>query len=176
MKINKLIILILPVVLVAGVVLVLAFQSGSFFSGQKKLPTAPQISPEPVISTQTVPLPSEENIISLFFSLIDEGRIDEAIGMMSPEVVPNEASKQAWKTQFEAIQSINPQAIQAYNREQWTGKEHLYQVTLAVSVSEKAAHAPIPYYGWRENSDTRWITLKKNQEGQWQIASLATGP
>lgn len=176
MKTHKLIILVLPVVLVAGVVLVLAFKSSSFFSSQKSLPSTPPNPPEQATPDQAVPLPSEEDIISLFFRLINEGKVDEAIGMMSQEAVPDKASQQAWKAQFEAIQSINPQAIQAYNREQWTEKEHLYQVTIAVSVSSEAANAPIPYYGWGDNPDTRWITLKKDQEGQWQIASLATGP
>lgn len=176
MKIKQFIVLILPLVFVAGVVLVLAFKSGSFFSSQKSLPSTLSNPSEQATPDQAVPLPSEEDIISLFFSLINERRIDEAIGMMSPEAVPDEASQQAWKAQFEAIQSINPQAIQAYNREQWTEKEHLYQVTLAVSVSSEAAKAPIPYYGWGDNPDTRWIVLEKNQEGQWQIASLATGP
>jgi len=176
MKIKQLIVLVLPLILVVGVVLVLAFQSGSFFNQSENSPSSLPASPEQVTPNQAVPLPSEEEIISLFFTLINERRIDEAIGMMSPEAVPDEASRQAWKTQFEAIQSINPQVIQAYNRERWTEKEHLYQVTLAVSVSSEAAKAPIPYYGWGDNPDTRWIVLEKNQEGQWQIASLATGP
>jgi len=46
--------------------------------------------------------------------------------------------------------------------------------TIAYVTTSK--NAPIPYYGWHDNPNVRWITLEKNSDGFWEIASLATGP
>ena len=33
----------------------------------------------------------------------------------------------------------------------------------------------LPYYGWDEGRNTRWITVT-TEEDKWKIVSIATGP
>ena len=127
-------------------------------------------------SGESVPLPTPEDIVRLFFDLINEKRIPEAINLMTDQMVGDDTSKQAWGVQFNAIQSIKVQNIEPSGKEQWTDTEKMFKVTLEVSVSPKAKDAPIPYYGWDKNPSIRWITTKKDTNGLWRIDLLATGP
>ena len=129
-----------------------------------------------VNSSESVPLPTPEDIIRLFFDLINEKRIPEAINLMTDQMVDDDTSKQAWGVQFNAIQSIRVQNIEPSGKEQWTDTEKMFKVTLEVSVSPEAKDAPIPYYGWDTNPSIRWITVKKDNNGLWRIDLLATGP
>ncbi len=126
--------------------------------------------------SNTVPLPTEENTIRTFFNLINEHRIPEAISMMNSSIVPDDSTKQAYGVQFNAIKSITVQTIEPSMKENWTDNKHSYKVTLEASVSSEAANAPIPYYGWGDNPNIRWVTIAKDQTNLWKIADIATGP
>jgi len=126
-------------------------------------------------SDDTVPLPQEEDIIRNFFALIDEQKIPEAINMLSVSMVPDDSAKQAWGVQFNDIKSINVLKLEPSMPESWTEETHSYKVTLEAYVSSDAASAPIPYYGWEDNPNIRWVELVKEGE-LWKINSIATGP
>jgi len=123
----------------------------------------------------SVPLPSEEDVIRNFFSLINEKKIPEAIGIMSKINTDNDSTKQAWGVQFNAIKSINVQKIEKSMEEDWLENSHIYKTTLEAYVSSEAASAPIPYYGWGDNPNIKWIELVK-EDGLWKVNEIATGP
>lgn len=128
----------------------------------------------PTSATSTVPLPTEEDVIRTFFELIDEARIPEAVATMSVEAVPDDSYKQAWGVQFNALDSIKVSKIEPYGQENWSPSSHTYKVNLEVAVSENAANAPIPYYGWGNGDNLRWVEIVK--EGDlWKINQIATG-
>lgn len=133
-------------------------------------------SQKPDSSDSEVPLPSAWYMVTLFFELINEHKISEAIDLMAPEMIGDGSSKQTWETHFNAIKSINIQEIEFHDRENWTNDKRELKVTLEVYVSSSAKNAPIPFYGWHDNPNVRWITLEKNSEGFWEISSIATGP
>lgn len=126
-------------------------------------------------SENTVPLPQEEDIVRNFFALINEKKPSEAVGMMSSVNTKDDSQKQAWAVQFNDIKSVNVQKIEQSMPENWTADRHTYKVTLEVYVSSNAANAPIPYYGWHDNPNIRWVTIIK-EDGLWKIDGLATGP
>ena len=140
-------------------------------STSKNIPTAESA---PAVAS-AVPLPTEEDIIRTFFELIDEKRIPEAISMMSASMVGDDSSKQAWGVHFNAFDSIMVQKVEPAMEENWTDNSHEYKVTLNVRVSPQAANAPIPYYGWGNGSNIRWVEIVKENE-LWKINSLATEP
>jgi len=128
----------------------------------------------PTNTASTVALPTEEDVIRLFFTLIDEARIPEAVAMMSVEAVPDDSYKQAWGVQFNALDSIKVLKIEPYGQDNWGPGSHIYKVNLEVAVSENAANAPIPYYGWENGDNLRWVEIVK--EGDlWKINRIATG-
>ena len=123
-----------------------------------------------------VPPPSGMDVVNLFWQLIDQHQIPEAINMMSLNLVSNDSTKQAYGVQFNNIKSVNVIDVEPYNPNTWTADSQMYKVTLEIYVSSDAANEPIPYYGYGDNPNIRFISLTKNQTGIWQVDAIATGP
>ena len=141
--------------------------------------------PPPPDQTQTpsnqtddikVPLPDGADTINLFWQLIDERRIPEAIDMMSPNLITDDSAKQAYGVQFNHIKSVTVIKLAPYNTDRWTADSQMYETTLEIYVSQDAADAPIPYYGFEDNPNIRFISLSKDKAGKWQIDQIGTGP
>ena len=131
--------------------------------------------PEVVKKTNEVPLPQEQDIIRSFFAIIDEGRPADAISLMTTELVGEDSSKQMWGVQFDAIESINVKSIEPSGKDGWTPDRHVYKVSLEVSMKPDSADSQIPYFGWNNGSDVRWIVIEK-VSAYWRISDIATGP
>jgi len=155
---------------VVFLLLVLTFLTGC--TNPKTIPTSNKNEEE---STNIVPPPTGEDIIRTFYNLINEKRIDEAIGMMSNYLINDEVKKQAWKKQFLTIQSIKVTEIEPHNTEEWTDLRKLYKLTLDATISEEGANAPIPYYGWNNGINIFWASLDK-ENGVWKFGGTSTGP
>jgi len=95
--------------------------------------------------------------------------------MMSTSMVGDDSHKQAWGVNFNALKSVKVLKVKPAMKENWTDNNHEYEVTLDIKVSPEAANAPIPYYGWENGSNIRWVEIVK-ENGLWKINSLATGP
>lgn len=124
----------------------------------------------------SVPLPTEEDIIRVFFELINEKRIPEAIDMMMPSLVGDESAKQSWGVQFNSLENIVVKKVEPSLKEEWTARRETFKVTVNLEVAKEAASAPIPYYGWENGDNLRWVTLEKNEKNLWKISAIATGP
>ena len=111
--------------------------------------------------------------IRQFFALIDNHRGGDALAMMSPELVPD-ADRAAWTRQFTAIKSIRVVDIRPADTGR-SGRCFLYKVTLKADVSAEAANEPIPYFGWDDDPNLRWIELCPRGD-EWLISSIGTGP
>ncbi|MEO0097849.1 MAG: hypothetical protein ABIK78_07130 [candidate division WOR-3 bacterium] len=122
--------------------------------------------------TEGVPLPQEEDIIHNFVNLIEEGRPDDAVKIMK---VRDESELQAWAVQFSNITSFKLLEIERANENEWTDTKHIYKVVLDVWMDPRSANAPIPYYGWENGQNVRWITLEM-VNNSWKISQINTGP
>lgn len=120
----------------------------------------------------SVPLPSDEDIIRNFVDLIENGEADRAALMMK---VKDETELQTWAVHFNAINSFKLLKIEKANEGEWTDNKHIYKVVLDIWMDPSSANAPIPYYGWQNGENTRWITLEKVGD-IWKISEIATGP
>jgi hypothetical protein len=134
-------------------------------------PSQQAISPSP-----QVPLPTGEDIIRAFFNLINEKRTPEAIKMMHPLMVPNQTTQKAWEDNFNSLEAVSVKEIKPHLQNSWTDNQQSYQVSLTIQVSDSAANAPIPFYGWNNGTNIRWLTLQKDASNLWKIAEIATGP
>jgi hypothetical protein len=132
-------------------------------------------NPAPSTATESkavVPLPQETDIVRTFFNLIGEKRASDAVGMMN---VSDDSQKQAWAVQFNTITSIKVLNIAPSMQSDWTDTRHSYKVTMDVKMDPASANAPIPYYGWDNGQNIRWINLVK-VGNLWKIEGIATGP
>jgi flagellar basal body-associated protein FliL len=131
---------------------------------------SPKIQPSTV-----VPLPSGQSIVGNFFELIKEKRIPAAIKIMTKNNWEDDSTKQAWGVQFNSFSSLTVDKISPYNKEEWTSDKQVYQVDVTTQMKPESANAPIPYYGWGDGKNTRWIEIIK-EDGFWRISGIATGP
>lgn len=162
-------------VLIAGIVFVVG--AASFFVLNKNRPKDVQTSKTQSTNKEAVvPLPQEEDIVRSFFEIIGEHRPSDAISMMSQKMIGDDNAKQAWGVQFNAFETVQVKTIEPSMQAGWTENSHSYKVVLTVQMKPEAANAPIPYYGWGDNPNTRFIKLIKSNEGIWKVDEIATGP
>jgi hypothetical protein len=126
--------------------------------------------------SSAVPLPAEKDIVNNFFNLINEGKISDAVNMMTPANTSDDSNKQAWGVQFNAFKSISVVSVDSSMPEEWTSNSHVYKVTLDVKMKPESENAqPMPYYGWGNGQFIRWITLEK-VNNFWKVGGISTGP
>jgi len=141
---------------------------------QKKGQTS-SLSPTPKLEKEvgdSVPLPSDEDIIRNFFSFFGTQDAYKAALMMK---TTDDSERQSWAVQFAAFNYLQVLKIEKANENQWTNNKHFYKVTLDVVMKPESADAPIPYYGYQNGENIRWLTLEKVGD-IWKIAEIATGP
>lgn len=137
--------------------------------------SVPTVAPTQKSESNGVPLPQDTDIINSFFSLIETKRPSDAVTMMTSKITGDDSQKQAWAVQFNAISSLKIISVEPSMKEEWTETKHTYQLTLDVTMNPSSANEPIPYFGWENGQNIRWVTLIK--EGKmWRIEGLATGP
>ncbi len=137
-------------------------------------PNAQQV--QEVAETTEVPLPQGEDIVRLFFSLINEKKIPEAVSMLDDSAVPDDSAKQAWGVQFNIFDSISIKSIDPSNIGEKTEGQETYKVILDAKIKPGSEKAAIPNFGWEDGGNIRWVSLKKNPDGMWKILGIGTGP
>jgi hypothetical protein len=140
----------------------------------------PEVSAEPTAgagssSASPVAEPTEEDVIRVFFALIDEDRAADAVLAMSARVTGDDTAKQAWAVQFAAMTSVNVTSIEPSMPAEWTADRHGYKVVLDTVMDPASADAPIPFYGYADSTNTRWVTIVR-EGGLWKIDGIGTGP
>jgi hypothetical protein len=132
----------------------------------------PTKAAEATPTANAVPPLTGEDIVRLFFALIDEGRIPEAVAMLDANAAPDDATRQAWGVTFNHMESVTVAAIQAWDDGTWTDTQKEYRVTLEVQLKPDT-----PEVGWLEGENTRWVVLIYNpDQAIWQIHTVGTGP
>jgi hypothetical protein len=121
------------------------------------------------------PLPEDEEFINSFYNLIDQGKAGEAVEMLSSQNTNSEGTKKLWQEQFEAIKSVKVLSIEPVMKNSWTDQRREYKVVLDMTMDESSKDAPIPYYGYDQGENTRFITLVKEGD-KWFIETIATAP
>jgi hypothetical protein len=156
--------------------------SGSTFSEEMMLQLASDVADYLVTginNTETtgtpVPTLDDEQFIRNFFGLIEDKRASDAVLIMSAKNTSDDSTKQAWGVQFNNFNSVTVVSITPQQQSAWTSTYHQYKVVLDVVMSPNSASAPIPYYGYENGQNTRWIGLVK-EDGAWRIDAIATGP
>jgi hypothetical protein len=144
-------------------------------SDSNSVPTsAPTLTPAPTIKT-TAPLPQETDIVNSFFNLINEHKPSDAVNMLSQSQIGDDSQKQAWAVMFNGFESVNITKVEPSMPEDWTANVHTYRVTLNVKMKPESATATIPYFGYDNGINTRFITLEK-AGGLWKVSGISTGP
>lgn len=162
-----------------------AFGTYSLYSSKNnQIPSGTQLSQENIASTDsgavitdnpTVPKPTEEDVISLFFSLIQEKKISDAIMLLTSKNIATDSDRQAWGVQLNTLKSIKIVSISPWNKENWNQEQRQYKVIVSVTLDSSSASSAIPYFGWQEPESQKWITIVA-EDGVWKIDSIASGP
>jgi hypothetical protein len=120
-------------------------------------------------------LAPEEELIYLLFGSINNRQNQEAVKLLSQNLNPNQETEKLWVEQFNAIRSVHILDLKEISKDTWTDIKKIYKVALEIFVDKSAANAPIPYYGWEDNPNVRFITVVKINN-RWYIDQIGTGP
>ncbi|HRS47922.1 MAG TPA: hypothetical protein P5225_01430 [Candidatus Paceibacterota bacterium] len=122
-----------------------------------------------------VPLPEDEELINSFSNLIDQGKVKDALKMLSLQNISSEEMKKMWQEQFEAMKSVKVLLVEPVMKNNWTDQRREYKVVLDMMMDESSKDASIPYYGYDQGRNTRFITLIKEGD-KWFIETITTAP
>ncbi len=122
-----------------------------------------------------VPLSEDEELITSFSNLIGQGKAADAVKMLSSQNTSSEKMKKMWQEQFEAMKSIKVLSVEPAMKSTWTDQRREYKVVLDMVMDESSKNAPIPYYGYDQGENTRFIVLVKEGDG-WFVETISTGP
>jgi len=121
-----------------------------------------------------VPLPEDKELITSFSNLISQGKAKDAVKMLSLQNTSSEEMKKMWQEQFEAMKSVKVLSLEPAMKSSWTDQRREYKVVLDMVMDESSKDAPIPYYGYDQGVNTRFIVLVKEGD-KWSIETIATG-
>jgi len=121
----------------------------------------------------SIPLPQGKDIVKNFFNLINEGKVADAVNMLTPNNTSDESNKQAWGVQFNAFEKITVKQIELAGE---PAGNNTYKVTLDVKMKPGTENTqPMPYYGWGDGEFIRWVSLEE-VNNTWKVSGIATGP
>jgi len=128
------------------------------------------------VSSASIPGNAHSDVVRCFFNLINDHCLAEALNMMAPSTVGSYYRRLQWIEQFQAIISIGIVRIEPLAIGKWSDQEERYKVVLKVQLKREAADATIPYYGWYEGENIRWVSIQSDDQKLWWIKEIATGP
>lgn len=119
----------------------------------------------------TTELPSNgKQVVDYFFSSLGSGEVDDAISLMSAEMLGSSATQSMWRSSFNSFAALQVASIDDWNPGEWTLDQQTYKVQFSLQLKPGT-----PESMWMDGSNTRWVTVKLIN-GSWKIAELATGP
>jgi hypothetical protein len=110
-----------------------------------------------------------------FFAIVNSRDVDGAMKSMAPGMLQTPEQREAWRRQLAAIRSIHVVHVEPANVNDWSSTRHIFKVTLEAYVKDDPG-AAIPFFGWHDNPNVRWITMELNNNHRWTVAEIATGP
>ena len=157
-----------------GMIVVAVIFFGIFFLNKEK--NKKENYKEILMPTNTSTSTSDaQSMVRTFFQHLSDGNISEAVLMMSPEVIANDSTKQAWGVQLNSFSFLQLLSVDPVMKEEWTNTTEEYKVVINAKMKQESATALIPYYGWNDGSNTRFIILEK-KGNIWYIQAIGTGP
>jgi hypothetical protein len=110
-----------------------------------------------------------------FFAIVNSRDVDAAINSLATSMLRTAEQREAWRRQLAAICSIHVMNVEPAGVDGWNASRHVFKVTLEAYVKD-SSNAPIPFFGWHDNPNVRWITMELDSHRRWVVAGIATGP
>jgi hypothetical protein len=110
---------------------------------------------------------SQQAVATTFLDKLGSKNIDEALKMMDA----NNDTKQMWGVNFNTIESLQVKNVTEAFKEEWTPTRQTFKYELDVKVKPAGLEM-----GWEQGMNFRWITLEKNNSGEWLIHEIANNP
>jgi hypothetical protein len=151
------------------------FQKLKYLSKDQETVSTTNIQEVKKSGENNVPLLQGKDIVNNFFNLIKEGKASDAVMMMSKNIINDDSVKQVYIQQFEAMKQLKIISIEESSKSDWKENWQQYMVTFDVWMDPSSENAPIPYFGYENSTNTRFINLVK-ENNVWKIEGIATGP
>lgn len=116
------------------------------------------------------PQPNDTYVIKDFFSLVDDGKVEDALGVMVATMAQDNSYREAWSVNLNNIYYIKVRTIDGYQPGQWTDGKHKYVLRLDVQLKDPALPTT-----WQNGENVRYVTVLKIGE-QWKISEISATP
>jgi hypothetical protein len=110
---------------------------------------------------------SQEKVAGQFLDFLSGKKISEALALMDA----SDDNKQGWGVNFNTIESLKVVKTEQAFKEEWTPTRQIFKVELNVKVKPEGEQM-----GWNQGTNFRWISLQKNESGQWLVHEIANNP
>ncbi len=111
-----------------------------------------------------------KQVVDLFFSSLGSGEVDDAMSLMSGDMLGNSTTQSMWRSTFSSFDTLQVISIDDWNSGGWTIDQQTYKVEFNLQLK-----AGVQESMWMNGSNTRWVTVKQINDA-WKISELATGP
>jgi hypothetical protein len=157
------------------VITILLFVNNLAFLGADNMPKNTQASQSSESSNNPASLPSDTDSIALLFQAINQKNSAITLAVMDPTAIQTEADKKGWAEQFAAFEKVELKSIEVSNKDAWKDNEHIYKIVVNAKMTAASAKAMIPYYGWGDGDNTKWVTVRKGTDELWRVVGFASG-
>ncbi|NCB08981.1 MAG: hypothetical protein EOM73_12555 [Bacteroidia bacterium] len=134
-------------------------------TGEDGNPVAP-----PAEQVQTEPVLNASQSGETFISILDSGKINEALDMLTADKTENETNKNMWSDSFSSVDSITVISAEEVFKDEWNSIRAYYKYTLDVKLKPGAQPGL-----WEDGEIVRWITVVL-ENGQWKISEISMNP
>ncbi len=146
-----------------------ALQAEVEWDGSTRTITITQNNITPPQNETTTDVPSGQNVIRQFFSLVGNGDADSAVSLLKAETLGDDSSQEMWRNNLNSFTSASVMSIEESNKADWPGDFEQYKVMVSLQVK------PGGQTLWMDGANTFWISIVKTNS-QWKIQEIATGP
>lgn len=132
--------------------------------------TSVAATPIVLFEKKAAPQPSDTYVIRNFFSLVDDGRVDEALDIIVSTIGPDSNIRDAWSVSLKNIYYIKVRTLDGFQPSLWTENKHKYILRLDIQLKDPAVPTT-----WQNGENVRYVTVAKIGE-QWKISEINQAP
>ncbi|HPR39502.1 MAG TPA: hypothetical protein PKV62_00630 [Oscillospiraceae bacterium] len=128
------------------------------------------IDPSQMLAGQEKPSGDATEVIGDFFELLNQGKTEEALALMSENTVGNSQSREMWISSLEGIESVSLEKTEEFLTDSWSDTFESYKCTLSLELKSDAQPGL-----WEEGEIVRFFSMQA-ENGEWKILGISANP
>jgi len=123
-----------------------------------------------IMEEKTGPKPNDTYVVRNFFTLTDDGKVDEALDIIVSTIGPDSNIRDAWAVGLKNMYYIKVRTLDGFQSNLWTESKHRYLLRLDVQLKDPAVPTT-----WQNGENVRYVTVSKIGD-LWKISEINQTP